>query len=107
MKLDFSREKYCSYDLQINIKYKFKVLRKVTLNFLFQVLLFLSVEYIQKTIFFYYFFLLFSLTHIMVEKVLFLGQNFETLILMDLRVMRTPESEIFVSVCVCVCLLPA
>ena len=59
--------------------------------------------------------LLFSLTHVMVEKVLFLGQIFE--MLMDLHVLRPPKSEnhifngwsarLFVSVCVLVCLLSA
>ena len=51
----------------------------------------------------YYFLLLY-----MADKVLFLGQIFEMEILMDLHVLRSPESEnhIFsgwsVSVCVCV-----
>ena len=45
--------------------------------------------------------------YVMVEKVLFFGQIFEMEILVDLHVMRIPESEkhifSFWSVCVCVC----
>ena len=37
--------------------------------------------------------ILLSLTHVMVEKVLFLGQLFEMEILMDLHAMRSSESE--------------
>ena len=37
--------------------------------------------------------ILLSLTPVMVEKVLFLSQIFEMEILIDLHVMRTPESE--------------
>ena len=50
---------------------------------------------------------LLSLTHIMVEKVFFLGHIFEIEILMDLHVMRTPELEnhIFSIRSVCLCLL--
>ena len=51
---------------------------------------------------------------VMVEKILFWGQIFEMEILMDLHVMRSPESEnhfyafgLSLSVCVCVCLLSA
>ena len=51
----------------------------------------------------FYFFLLMLVT----EKILFLGQIFEMEILMDLHVMRTPESENHIfsvwSVCACVC----
>ena len=57
-----------------------------------------------------YDFLLF-LTHVMVEKELFLGQIFELEILMDSHVLRSPESENHIfskwSVCVCVCMLSA
>ena len=52
-------------------------------------------------------FLLF-LTHVVVEKVLFLSQIFEMKLLTDSHVMRSPESKnrIFSiwSVCLCVCL---
>ena len=55
----------------------------------------------------YLLFILLSLTHVMVEKVLFLGQIFEMHILVDLQVIRTPESENHFfsvwSVCVCMC----
>ena len=56
---------------------------------------------------------LLSLTHVMVDKALFLGQIFEMEILMDLHVMRAVESKnhifsvcsvcMFVSLCVCLC----
>ena len=57
---------------------------------------------------FTFLFFLFSLTHVMVEKVLFLSQNFELEISMNLHVMKTPKSEkhIFglrVCACLCVC----
>ena len=43
----------------------------------------------------------------MIEKVLFLGEIFEMEILMDLHVMRAPESENHIlsiwSVCMCIC----
>ena len=49
---------------------------------------------------------LLSLNHVIVEKALFWGQIFEMEILMDLHVLRTPESENHIfsvwSVCVCV-----
>ena len=49
---------------------------------------------------------LLSLTHVMVQKVLFLGQIFGVKILIILHVMMTHESEIHIfsvwSVCVCV-----
>ena len=54
---------------------------------------------------------LLSLTHVMVRKTLFLGQIFEMEILMNLYVLRSPESEndIFSvwSMCLCLCLLSA
>ena len=50
---------------------------------------------------------LFSLIHVMVEKILFLGQIFEMEILVDLQVMKSPESENHICsvwfVCMCVC----
>ena len=50
---------------------------------------------------------LLSHTHIMVEKVLFWGHVFEMVNLIDVRIMRSPESKnnIFSawSVCMCVC----
>ena len=50
---------------------------------------------------------LLSLTYAMVEKVLFLDLIFEKELLMDLHVMRSPESENHIfsvwSVCMCVC----
>ena len=49
----------------------------------------------------------FTFSYLKVEKVLFLGQIFEMEILMDLHVLRSPESENLIfskwSVCVCVC----
>ena len=52
--------------------------------------------------------MLLSLIRIKVEKVLFLSQIFEVEILMDLHVVRSPESENHIfsvwSVCMCVCL---
>ena len=38
----------------------------------------------------------------MPEKILFLGQIFEMEILMDLHVLRPPESKIHIFICVCV-----
>ena len=52
-------------------------------------------------------YLLLSLTHVMVEKVLFLGQIFELEILMGLHVMRTPESKNHIFSGWSVCLLSA
>ena len=50
---------------------------------------------------------LLSLTHVMIEKVLFFGQIFKMEILMNLHVMRSPQSKNHIfsvsSVCMCVC----
>ena len=49
----------------------------------------------------------FSLTHVMVEKVLFWGKIFEMEILIDVYVIRSPESEIHIFRVWSVCLLSA
>ena len=50
---------------------------------------------------------LFSVTHAMVEKILFLDQIFEMEISMDLHIMRSPESENHIFSSLSVCLLSA
>ena len=54
---------------------------------------------------------LFTFSYLSVEKLLYLGQIFEMEILMDLHVLRSPESENHIfskwSVCLCVYLLSA
>ena len=50
---------------------------------------------------------LLSLTHVMLQKVLFLAQIFKPKILIDLDYMRSPKSENYIfnvwSVCMCAC----
>ena len=72
-------------------------------------------QFSHSSVIFIPLYLLLSLTHVMVEKVLFWGKIFEGVLSTDLHVLRAPESEkyilafhlcmcVYVYVLVCVCI---